>query len=356
MKTKKIALTLLFIMLMMTILIGCGSNDPASPAEPAEPITETEEAIEEEVAEEEPIEEIHIRLANETNMPHLQSQWSEIFKEIVESESNGQISVDIYHGGQLGNQREMFEQASLNAVQIALGSSSVVELESEFAVFEFPFIFRDRDHIYKVLDGPIMDQLSDQLAASNRLRVLSALENGFRQITNNIRPIEKPEDLEGIKLRVPQNTLRIDTFNALGASSTPIAFTELFSAMQQNIVDGQENPLATIDTGSYDEVQQYLSISNHVYSPAYALVNAEFYDGLSERAKSILDDAAYQATIEIRNLGEQADQETVDKLVERGMEVNNVDTQAFVEALENTVWKDYEDELGDLIQQIVETN
>ena len=185
-----------------------------------------------------------------------------------------------FPGGALGTQRQLQEQVQLGTVEIIGTGSDMPELEPKFGVFDFPFLFADRTHVYKVVDGPIGDELNQAVIRNKGVRVLSWGELGFRHFTNTVRPITKPEDLKGLKIRVPPNKIRVAAIKAMGAAATPIPWKELCTALQQRVVDGQENPTNAIVSLSMWEVQKFVSLSNHVFTPTYLLVNQRFYQSL----------------------------------------------------------------------------
>jgi TRAP-type transport system periplasmic protein len=267
-------------------------------------------------------------------------EFAKKFKEVVEVETKSQVKVEIYPAAQLGSEGAMFEQAQLNTLQIAIGSSGMVSIEPKLGVFELPYILRNREHMIKVLDGPIGDELAN-LILPRGIRVLIYADHGFRVITNKVRPIVKPEDLKGLKIRTPPNKLRIKIFNTFGAAATPLPFTELFMAMQTGVVDGQENPLPYTYDMSFYEVQKYVSLSNHVYSPLYVLINEKFFQSLPQNLRDSVKKAAQIARDHEREFVVQRNKTAVSLLEGKGMKVNEVDTNAFIKA-SKVIWDDEE--------------
>jgi tripartite ATP-independent transporter DctP family solute receptor len=191
-----------------------------------------------------------------------------------------------------------------------------------------------------VLDGPIGDELKASMREKAGLEVLSFGEIGFRHITNNVRPIVVPEDLQGVKLRVPGSKTRILTFETLGATPITMNYGELYLAMEQGVVDGQENPLAAIMTSSFYEVQDYTSMSKHVYTPITFVMNAGRYDSLTDEQRQAVDEAAQEAAVASREAGAKADAELTEKILEASngeMAFNEIDAAAFQKAAE-PVW------------------
>ena len=190
------------------------------------------------------------------------------FKELIEAKSGGRIAVDVFHSSQLGSERDLIEGLQLGTVQMTLISTAPLSgFTSDFLVFDLPFIFSSVKAARDCVDSEIGQKMLDQLA-SQGITGLCFFENGFRSITNSRRPIQTPADLDGIKIRTMENPIHMATFRTMKADPTPMAFGELFTALQQKTIDAQENPLAIVDTSKFYEVQDYLSLTEHFYSPA----------------------------------------------------------------------------------------
>jgi len=259
------------------------------------------------------------------------------FIELVEARSNGQIKIEHYPNGQLGADRDIQEGVGMGTIEMGLSSSPVVVLDDYFKLLDAPYLFVNREHITKVLDGPIGEKLAKPLEEEG-IKHLGYWENGFRQITNNIQPIYKPEDLKGIKLRTPESPVRMLTFRTYGANPVPMSFTQVFGALQQGVIDGQENPLATIYQASLHEVQKYLSLTGHIYSSVHLLMNKDIFDSMPPELQKILVDAGKEVAVYTRNLGKEADSNLVDKMKAAGVIVNIANVNSFVEA-SGPVWK-----------------
>lgn len=240
------------------------------------------------------------------------------FKELVEERSDGAITVEAYHSGQLGDDRTMMEGLQFGTLQVTIPSTApMANFISQYSVFDLPFLFVNECVADKVLDGEVGQKLLDMLPEQNMVG-LAYWENGFRQLTNNRRPVEEVADLQGLKVRTMENTLHMDAWRALGANPTPMSFSELFTALQQGTVDGQENPYPTIYLQRYYEVQGYLTDSRHIYSPFVFLVSKPFWDGLTEEEQKIVKDAAMEARLYQRERLREASKEYQQKLVEEG--------------------------------------
>jgi tripartite ATP-independent transporter DctP family solute receptor len=293
----------------------------------------------------------HIQPAVETAPFH---QSALLFKETVEKETNGKVTVEIHPNGELGAEREMIEAVQLNTINMAIVSTGPLgNFAAKSNVFDFPFLFKNRDHANKVLDGEVGNEVAAQVEQSG-LSVLAWSETGFRSITNSKRPITKPEDLKGIKIRTMENKVHIDSFKTFGADPTPMAFTELFTSMQQGIVDGQENPLSIIVPQKFYEAQKYMTISNHFYSPAVTLFNKKILDGLTPETKQIITNAAHKARDFERDFIKKMDEQYLETARKNGMNIvmpEQFDYDAFL-AASKPVYAKYDKEYGELIRKI----
>ncbi len=257
---------------------------------------------------------------------------AQYFEKLVEARTNGLVDVQEFHSSQLGKDKEMMEAVRLGSGSPHLVAPSTV-LPATAPIFgfqELPFLFKDRAHVERVLEGRVGDRLATHLEKKGYV-ILGYWENGFRKITNNIRPIRTPADLKGIKLRTPKSPARMELFRTLGASPTSMSFKEVYSALQQGVIDGQENPYAQIVSANFHEVQKYLSISNHVYTPAYLIGNKKWFEGLPRDIQYVLVNAAHEAGRYARNKGAELDEELFKRL-EGKIKVNEIDRGSFEKA------------------------
>lgn len=279
------------------------------------------------------------------------------FKEEVEAKTNGSIVVDIYPNGQLADDVTGIDQVKLGSIQgaVAMGAiGTFVDAGTAYgSVEELPFLFSDYKEARAAWDGKLGELMTERAEATSGVKVINYWENGFRNMTNNVRPITKPEDLAGIKFRVASSEIRTKTFETLNSAPITIAFTELFTALQQGTVDGQENPLAIITSSQFYEVQKYLSLSRHIYNTATFIVNPTFWEGLSAEEQEAIETAAANASVKCRELDDQAEEAAIELLEEEGMEVSEIDAAAFVEAVQ-PVWTYYTDTYGDEAVALIE--
>lgn len=283
---------------------------------------------------------------------------AEKFAELVKQGTAGAVDIQIFPNSLLGGQRELLEGLQLGSVDITLTTAAVLSsFLPRTQVIELPFMFRDREHVYKVVDGPLAKEIyaGDE---QKKMKVIDTWENGFRNITNNVRPIEKPEDMKGIKIRVMENKMYIDMFKALGANPTPMARGELFSGLQTKVVDAQENPMGQIYTSRFYEVQKYLTLSGHTYSPEALVFSLVTWKKLPAKYQEAIIKASAEAKQYNRALSAQMDKEYVVKSKEKGMIVTTLTPQqigAFQEKM-TPVWDTFADKIGkDLIQKIKNT-
>ncbi|HSI49616.1 MAG TPA: TRAP transporter substrate-binding protein [Ideonella sp.] len=233
-----------------------------------------------------------IRFGYGLNEQSNQGRAAKFFAEQVDKASGGKLKVRAIGAAALGPDTQMQQALIGGAQEMMVGSTAtLVGTAKEMALWDTPFLFNDAKEADAVLDGPVGKQVMDKLADKG-LVGLAYWENGFRNLTNSKRPVQKLEDLGGIKLRVMQNNVYLDSFKLLGANAVPLPFSELFGALETGAVDGQENPFNTILSSKFFEVQKYLSITNHVYSPWIVTVSRKWWDTLSPAEQKILRDAA----------------------------------------------------------------
>lgn len=274
------------------------------------------------------------------------------FAECVKSKSSDNIEVQVYGSSQLGSDEEMLQKLKLGQIAFSLPSSIMSSVSPTFGVFEMPYLIKDRDHMRKVRDE--MGSVFTDAAKAKGYAILGFWENGFRQITNNVRPINKPEDLKGIKLRTPKGEWRVKMFQSYGANPTPMAFSEVFTALKTGVIDGQENPLAQIASGKFQEVQKYLSMTGHVYSPAYLATSQRQWDKWPDDVKSVVSECGKAASDFAYDKSAEMDNSLVDVIKEAGVKVNEADKQSFIDA-SKPIYKDFGEQVDGgekLIQDI----
>ncbi|MHA3979005.1 TRAP transporter substrate-binding protein [Halovulum sp. GXIMD14794] len=261
----------------------------------------------------------------------LQEQSASEFAKRANEKLGDTAVVKVFDSSQLGKDKDMLQKIKLGTMHLTLPSSIMPEIAPEYAIFDLPFLVADRDHLARIDETFFADVLVPAAEAQG-YRPLAVWENGFRQITNNERPINTPADLEGLKIRTPNSSWRVAMFKEYGANPTPMSFSEVFVALQTGVIDGQENPLTNIVGGKLDEVQEYLSLSGHVYSPAYPTVGVAAFEKLDPEIQQVLTETAQEVALWAREQGAAQDGELLEQLKSGGMQVNTADRAAFVEA------------------------
>jgi tripartite ATP-independent transporter DctP family solute receptor len=243
----------------------------------------------------------------------------------------GKVDIKVFHSSQLGSDEQMMRGIKVGAPEMFLPSTVMSTADDKFGVFEMPYLIVSRAHMKKAADNkPIQTQLFGGLPAKG-MRILGIWENGFRHITNNVRPIVKPDDLKGIKLRVPGGVWRVKMFRAYGGNPSPMPLAEVYSALQSGVMDGQENPFPQIASAKFHEVQKFLSLSGHVYTPAYLVVGEDVWKRLPQDVQTTLSKIAWEMSDFARSEGERLDKELMGK-VAPPMKANEVDKDAFIKA------------------------
>ena len=235
-----------------------------------------------------------------------------------------------FGSSQLGKDKELLKKLKLGTIAFALPSTVMSSVVDEFGVFEMPYLVLDRNHMRKIRDEVFWPMIAPKVEAEG-YQVVAVWENGFRNITNNVRPIVGPKDLQGIKLRTPKGEWRVKMFKGYGANPTPMSLSEVFVALQTGVIDGQENPFTQIYSQNFHEVQKYLSLSGHVYTPAYLLTGKKTWESLPEDVREILKTTAVDMQEWVYETGEKMEVDLLNKMKD-AVEINEVDKQAFVEA------------------------
>jgi tripartite ATP-independent transporter DctP family solute receptor len=336
---------LLFLIVSILVIAGCGR-----PKESAQTSGKDGEK-----------EEVHtIRIAylvSEEQSSHLAAVT---YKEKLEKESDGRLKVELYPNGQLyASDREAIEAVQLGNIEMTIPAlAPLASFNKKFLVFDLPFLFNNHEAAYKALDGELGQELLKELE-TNDLKGLVFAENGFRNMSNNTGPIEKPEDLKGLKFRTLENPVHTATFKSFGANASPFAFGELYTALQQKTYDAMESPISLYYTNKFYEVQDYLTMTGHVYAATILLMNNEFYNGLPKDLQELVVKASEEYRTEQREIAQKQDVEFLEKLKENGMKVNELTAEQrelFREAAKS-VYDQYVPEIGeDLVNKALDAN
>ena len=254
------------------------------------------------------------------------------FAQEVNQALKGRVEVKVFHSSQLGSDEAMIKGIRVGAPEMQIPSTVMSTVDQRYGVFEMPYLIVSRAHVKKAAENPAVQKALFEPLPSRGIRVLGVWENGFRHITNNVRPIVRPDDLKGIKLRVPGGVWRVKMFQAYGANPSPMPFAEVYSALQSGVMDGQENPFSQISSAKFHEVQKFLSLTGHVYTPAYLTVGKTKWESLPPDVRKILEDTAKETQGFVYETAAKDDGDLLGKLKAAGMQVNDVDKDAFIAA------------------------
>ena len=278
-------------------------------------------------------------------------------KDKIEEQTEGRIKVEIYPNAELGGDEELCEQVAQGTIQMALPSTSVITAyDEQIGVLDMPYLFNDAQAAFDALDGELGAKIDEWIADSGFVS-LGYIYNGPRSTTNNLRPIYTPDDLAGMKMRVMNSPVFITMYETLGANATPMSFSELYTGLQQNVVDGQENPPTLIYASKFQEVQKYLTMDAHVHNFLPILTNKEWLDSLSEEDSATLETCAKEFVTEQRDTELKDNEDIVEKLKAEGMEVNELTDeqyQAFVEKVQ-PMYDKYKGEWGPEIFELAQS-
>ena len=259
------------------------------------------------------------------------SNTAEEFARRINERLEGRIDATFFGSSQLGNDEVMLQKLKLGTLDFSIPSTIMSSTVDEFGLFEMPYLVQDREHMKRIAEEIFWPRLAPASEAMG-FKVLALWENGFRHITNNTRPIWVPEDLAGVKLRTPRGQWRVKLFQTFGANPTPMPLSEVFVALQTGVIDGQENPFAQVTSYRFQEVQSYLSLTSHVYSPAYLLTGVNRWNQLPEDVRQVIARTARDMENFVYDEAKRLDNELLEELRASGIEINDADRDAFLEA------------------------
>lgn len=330
----KKTLCILLSTILMLSLVGCGSSSENSKSNDnsLEPITLT--------------------LAHAHSSGPIYDA-AKLFKEGVEKDSNGSIIIDIKDGGVMGSEKATIDQLRMGAIEMALvGGASHQDIEPKTSIEELPYAFKDSEQANAAMDGEVGETLKELLEEKG-ITVLAWWENGFRQMTNNDKPIYKPADMKGLKIRSAEVQMRLDMFKLLEVNAIPIAFTELFTALQQGTVDGQENPESIIYTSKLYEVQNFMSLTGHIWGSYAFDVSKIVWEDLTDEQKQIISSNAIKARDAERQMIQDKTFEYRELLKEKGMQINEVNDINEFREIVAPIYDEYSDVFGkDLMEKL----
>ena len=349
--SKKLISMVVALAVVPVLFTGClASNKTEEP-------TKTEAPVKSEVKDAKVI-----KISMGVNDKHPSYLASVKFGKIIAEKTDGRYDVQVFANAQLGDDIKATEAVKMGNLEMTVPSASpLVGLDPDLNVLDLPFLFPNTKAADAVLDGPVGIKIAQKLE-DNGLHLLAYFENGFRNITNSVHEIKTPADLDGLKIRTMENKIHLAAFKAMGANPTPMPFSELFTAMQQKTIDGQENPIPTIYLSKFYEVQKFCTLTGHVYGPHILLINKELFESMTPEDQKIFTDAATEAKLYQRETNRAMAEDYVGKLRDEGMIVTELTAeqkQAFKEECA-PVYKEFEDEIGkdliDEVQAVIEKN
>ena len=322
MKMKKFVSLCLSLVMAMSLLSGCGGEEPAPAPEAEKEPTQSEETAQPSGA---PEVTWIASCANTEDHPAVQGVMK--FAELVEEKSSGRMHIDVFHSAQLASDRDCIEGMQMNTIQSGIMvASALASFTDAFLAFDLPFLFENSEQGQKLCDSQVG---IDMLAKLDDVGIkgLGFMEYGMRNITNSKLPITAPADMKGIKIRTMENPIHMEAFSAMGADPTPMAFGELFTALQQGTVDGQENPLGIITGNKFEEVEKYCTLTEHVYTPYYVVMNMDKWNSLTPEQQDALTRAMEETTAYQYELSQQYEDEATSVMEEAGCAVRTLSDQ-----------------------------
>lgn len=344
----------LFLFALVLVLAACGGNEDTSTTDTEQDV-ETTEQTDESTSNSDETKVMKIGSVDKPDVAMGKAMFR--FKELVEEKTNGSIIVEVFPDSQLGGERDIIEGIQLGTIQGGpIGSAVMANFAPSFNLWSLPFIFPTREDSHRILDGPLGEKTLEDLQEIGIIG-FGFWESGIRNLTNNNQEIVSPDQLQGMKIRTLENEIQLDLWTELGASPTPMAFAELFSALQQGVVDAQENPYSVIFAANFYEVQKYITETEHLIGVNPFLVNKEWYESLTEEEQNAIREAALEARDYQREEKAKEDADFKAQLIEKGMEIRELtpeERQVWVDAAKPVIDK-YREEIGaDLVDQLLE--
>lgn len=282
---------------------------------------------------------IELRLGHVAAPDSLVAASANEFARRVHEKLGERVKVSVFGSSQLGTDEILLQKLKLGTVDFSVPSTIMSSFVDAFGLFEMPYLVRDREHMKRIEEEIFWPHIAPR-AEQAGLHILAVWENGFRHVTNNVKPIVVPSDLEGIKLRTPRGRWRVRLFQSFGANPTPMPLSEVFMALQTGVMDGQENPLAQIYSSKFQEVQTYLSLTSHSYTPSYLIAGTNRWGKLPPDVRETLETTARETQEFVHATGARMDEELLAKLKAAGMKVNAADQTAFREA-SGTIYEEF---------------
>lgn len=329
-RMSKVLLVLAIVMIAMVMTVSCSKGDAAQSSD-AGGGTEAKAATKDKVI---------LKFGGVNNASHAAIRaMNEKFKPIVEELTDGRVEVQVFDNAQLGGERDMMEQLQAGVLQMAYISPIFATVDPAINVMDLPFLFADEEHVDRVIDGGIGMELLKDLPAKG-LVPLAYYENGFRVVTNSQKPITSLADIKGMKIRTPEAPISVAIFSALGANVTPLSFGELYSALQQKVVDGQENAYNTVASSRFFEVQKYVAETNHMWGSYVVMASGRWWNTLDADIQEAIKTAAMESSVYQRELFRSQSAESKQMCIDGGMEVSFPNIDEFRDSV-STVYEDF---------------
>jgi len=346
---KKRLLSLVLAAVMCTGLAACGSSQSSSSAAASSSSSASAEA-------EVPAgESIVLTLNHDGATDHPYNYGAEKFAQLVAEKTNGEVTIEVYPASQIASGTKAVEFVQMQTLDINLSATtSLINFVPIIGALDMPFQFANKDEVFKVLDGEIGDKLEAE-AENAGFKILAWWDNGFKNVSNSVRPITCVADYKGLKIRTPESDVFLKTYEALGATPTAMAVGEVYTAIQTGVVDGQDNTVANFVKNKYSEVQDYLTITNHIYTAEPLVMNLDKFNSLTADQQTAILEAAQEACEYERQLSIEQEESDLQAVRDAGVEVTVIeDTTELREAVQS-VYDAYEAEYGELIAEIAKT-
>ena len=292
-----------------------------------------------------------IRIAHESSVEHNIHKSLLFFAKVAAEKTKGDVEVRVFPSGQLGDERAILEGVKVGTIDAGSAGGLYTTIDPRFALLNLPFLFRDYDHVHKVLDGPIGADLKDR-AWKNGIKIMCIFDSGFRQFTNNKRPITQPQDFKGLKMRTPPIPEIVDTMGAFGASVVTIPYGEVYTALRAGVADGEENSLTNITEMKFYEVQKYISVGNYMYNGDMFIMSPKLWNSFSPATQKALEEATKEALAYQRKLIREEEQGASDIIKKAGGEINMVNQALFVPLVDGVYQKNEKAVPKSLIEEI----
>lgn len=332
---KKFMAILLVLIISSTLLTACGgSSDTTTTAATQEGSNDTTKSPSAKA--------IEIKVATVGNETHQSTIGAGFFKEKIEELSGGQITVTIFPNGSLGGEREAAESVKLGTIQMTIVTTdgALPAWVPDVQILSIPYLFTNKEEAYDILDNTLQDEFAPLFEAQG-FKHLGFMELGFRHFTNNVREIVSASDMAGLSIRVQEAPIWVALIQMLGATATPVSFNELYTALQQGMVDGQENPITSIASSRFNEVQKYMTLDGHTYAAESVIMNLSFYNGLTDEQQGWVNQAAAYAVENQRKKVSEQEEKYLQELIDSGMQVvTEPDLDSFIKATEGLYLRD----------------